>query len=65
MQGPTCIFWANLETEHLSRSGQSTERSPGRGGGSYRTFELEKYDNETLSKAGKVRLKASACVYAR
>ncbi len=33
---------------------QSTESTKGRGGVSYRTFKLEEYDNETLSKAGKV-----------
>lgn len=33
---------------------QSTEPTKGRGGVSYRTFKLEEYDNETLSKAGKV-----------
>ena len=33
---------------------QSTEATKGRGGVSYRTFKLEEYDNETLSKAGRV-----------
>ena len=33
-------------------SHQSTEPTVGRGGVVYRTFELDKYDNDTLSKAG-------------
>ena len=33
---------------------QRTESTPGRGGSSYSTFDLSKYDNETLSKAGRV-----------
>ena len=33
---------------------QSTESTKGRGGVSYRTFKLDEYDNDTLSKAGVV-----------
>ncbi len=33
---------------------QRTERTPGRGGCSYSTFDITKYDNETLSEAGRV-----------
>ena len=33
---------------------QRTESRPGRGGSSYSSFELSKYDNETLSEAGVV-----------
>ena len=33
---------------------QRTESTPGRGGSSYSTFNFSKYDNETLSEAGKV-----------
>ena len=33
---------------------QRTESTPGRGGSSYSTFDLSKYDNETLSEAGEV-----------
>ena len=33
---------------------QRTESTPGRGGSSYSTFDFSKYDNETLSEAGKV-----------
>ena len=33
---------------------QRTERTPGRGGSSYSSFDLSKYDNETLSEAGRV-----------
>ncbi|MFB3041859.1 MAG: mannonate dehydratase, partial [Candidatus Poribacteria bacterium] len=33
---------------------QRTERTPGRGGSSYSTFDITKYDNETLSDAGRV-----------
>lgn len=33
---------------------QRTESMPGRGGSSYSTFDLSKYDNETLSGAGRV-----------
>jgi len=33
---------------------QRTEATPGRGGSMYSTFDLSKYDNETLSEAGRV-----------
>ncbi len=33
---------------------QRTERRPGRGGSSYSSFELDKFDNDTLSEAGVV-----------
>ena len=33
---------------------QRTESTPGRGGSSYSTFDLSKYDNETVSEAGEV-----------
>ena len=33
---------------------QRTESTPGRGGSSYSTFDMAKYDNETLSEAGRV-----------
>lgn len=33
---------------------QRTESTPGRGGSSYSTFDLSKYDNATLSEAGEV-----------
>ena len=33
---------------------QRTESTPGRGGSSYSTFDMSKYDNETLSEAGRV-----------
>lgn len=33
---------------------QRTESTPGRGGSMYSTFDMSKYDNETLSKAGRV-----------
>jgi len=33
---------------------QRTERTPGRGGSTYSTFDLSKYDNETLTEAGRV-----------
>ena len=33
---------------------QRTEATPGRGGCTYSTFDMSKYDNETLSPAGKV-----------
>ena len=33
---------------------QRTEQRPGRGGSSYSSFEIDKYDNETLSEAGVV-----------
>ena len=33
---------------------QRTERTPGRGGSTYSTFDLSKFDNETLTEAGRV-----------
>ena len=33
---------------------QRTEHTPGRGGSTYSTFDLSKFDNETLSEAGRV-----------
>lgn len=33
---------------------QRTESTPGRGGSSYSTFDLDKFDNDTLSEAGRV-----------
>ncbi len=33
---------------------QRTGRTPGRGGSTYSSFDISKYDNETLSEAGKV-----------
>jgi len=33
---------------------QRTERTPGRGGSTYSTFDLSQYDNETLTEAGRV-----------
>lgn len=33
---------------------QRTEGTPGRGGSTYSTFDLSKYDNETLTEAGRV-----------
>ncbi len=35
-------------------SHQRTASTPGRGGSSYSTFDLDKFDNETLSEAGRV-----------
>jgi len=33
---------------------QRTERTPGRGGSTYSTFDMSQYDNETLTEAGRV-----------
>ena len=33
---------------------QRTEQTPGRGGSTYSTFDLSRYDNETLTEAGRV-----------